>query len=374
MIYFIFAQALSLLLDLFTATRLSDHQKDMEILLLRQQIRILQRKFTRPPRIHRWEKCIIAMLAIRFRDLTKGTGMGLGNRLEEVVLLFKPDTVLRWHRELVRRKWTYKRTQLGGRPCIAPTLEELIIQLARENPRWGYSKIHGEIIKLGYSIGRSTVRNVLKRNHVPPSNRRAKHGSSWRNFLSHYADQMLACDFFTVETIRLRTVYVLFFIELGTRRVHLAGCTAHPTSDWVTQQARNISWAIQDGEQATRFLIHDRDAKFTSSFDTVFASESVEIIRTPYRAPNANAFAERWVRTVRNECLDHLLTINEGHLRRVLIEYVEYYNHRRAHQGMGQRIPVRPTEELHTTRGSIGRRDVLGGMIHDYYQECHKAA
>lgn len=198
------------------------------------------------------------------------------------------------------------------------------------------------------------------------------------------ANQVLACDFFTVETIRLQTLYVLFFIELGTRKVHLAGCTAHPTSAWVTQQARNIVWNIQEKalhRSPVRFLIHDRDAKFTASFDAVFASDGITIIRTPYRAPNANAYAERWVRTVREECLDHLLILGERHLRRVLTEYIEYYNHRRAHQGIGQQIPVTPSEEpgakeqsVIVTRGPIHRRDVLGGIIHDYYHDNYQAA
>lgn len=197
---------------------------------------------------------------------------------------------------------------------------------------------------------------------------------------------MLACDFFTVETLRLQTLYVLFFIELGTRRVHFAGCTAHPTSAWVTQQTRNIAWDILEVQtrelpsEPIRFLIHDRDAKFTPSFNTVFVSEGIEIIRTPYRAPKANAFAERWVRTVREECLDHLLIISEWHLRRVLTEYVTYYNQRRPHQGIGQQMPMPmpvPSalqQERVRTRGDIHRQDVIGGIIHDYYRRDSLAA
>src|SRR5919112_1968923 len=145
-------------------------------------------------------------------------------------------------------------------------------------------------------------------------------------FLAHYQDQMLACDFFTVETAWLKTLYVLFFIELGTRRVHLAGCTRHPTAAWVTQQARQVSWSLQDGRLSVRFPIRDRDTKFSAAFDTVFRSEGATIVRTPYRAPNANAVAERWIRSAREECLDHLLILNEAHLRRVLTAYVIFYN------------------------------------------------
>jgi putative transposase len=188
---------------------------------------------------------------------------------------------------------------------------------------------------------------------------------------------MLACDFFTVETIRLQTLYVLFFIELGTRRVYLAGCTPHPTCAWVTQQARNLAWDLQDlgdGRLPMRFLIHDRDGKFTASFDGVFEAEGIETVLTPYRAPKANAVAERWVRTVRDECLDRLLIVSENHLRRVLAEYVKYYNHRRAHQGISQQTPILLADRHTATGGPVQRRDVLGGIIHDYYWPDSHAA
>jgi transposase InsO family protein len=180
--------------------------------------------------------------------------------------------------------------------------------------------------------------------------------------------QILACDFFTVETAWLRTVYVLFFIELGTRRVHLAGCTVRPSAAWVTQQARNLSWTLQDAGQPFRFLIRDRDAKFCRPFDTVVKVDDLEIVRTPYRSPRANAIAERWIRTVRAECLDHLLILSERHLERVLRAYVAFYNERRPHQGLDQQCPVpfAPPAD----RGPIRRRDVLGGLIHDYERQA----
>ena len=179
---------------------------------------------------------------------------------------------------------------------------------------------------------------------------------------------MLACDFFTVETAWLKTLYDLFFIELGSRRVDLAGCTTSPTSAWVTQQARQLSWQIQDATLPTCFLIHDRDTKFPEAFDTVFASEDVTIIRTPVQAPNANAFAERWIRSVREECLDRILILGERHLCRVLTAYVDYYNHARPHQGIDQCCPV-PLQNLGRD-GPIERRDILGGVLHDYYRRA----
>ncbi len=281
------------------------------------------------------------------------------------MLIFKPDTMLRWHRELVRRKWTLHQKRKPGRPRLSSELEELIIRLANENHRWGYDKIHGELLKLGFAVSPTSVRNVLKRHQISPAPQRSS--LSWRSFLGHNKDQILACDFFTIETISLKTLYVLFFIELGSRRVHFAGCSAHPNSLWVTQQARQLVWQLENAPHSKRFLIHDRDTKFSKSFGTVFVSEKIKIIRTPYRAPRANAFAERWVRSVREECLDHILIINESHLYRVLNEYVDTCNRSRPHQGISQNFPV--SNARHNNEGSICRRKILGGIIHDYFRQ-----
>ncbi len=265
MMFLLLAHAFSLLLDLMLLARQTDHDKDVEILLLRQQLRLLQRKQSHPPRLSRWEKLTLLVLAGKLTAMsTKARA-----RLSQVVLLFKPDTLLKWHRELVRRKWTFNKKVTVGRPRLNSNLVTLILRLAKENPTWGYGKLEGELGKLGFDIGRSTIRDVLKRKRVPPVPERGKHGSNWRTFLSHYKDEIVACDFFTVETAWLKTLYVLFFIELGSRRVHLAGCSSKPTSAWVTQQARHLSWKIQDGELPIRFLIHDRDTKFAATFDTV---------------------------------------------------------------------------------------------------------
>jgi transposase InsO family protein len=367
MIYFLLAQLFSLVLDLFITPHRPDHHKDFEIVLLRQQLHILQRKHPHASRLSRSEKLILAVLAAKLTGVSRGAR----SRLNNVVLLFKPDTLLKWHRELVQRKWTFKHRYKGGRPPTAPEIRVLIKRLAQENHTWGYSKIHGELLKLGYSVGRSTVIDILKRLHVRPAPERTKQGSNWSTFLGHYTQQMLACDFFTVETIWLKTLYVLFFIELGSRRVYLAGCTSHPTAEWVTQQARQLTWTLQDKQAEVlpiRFLIRDRDAKFTTSFNKVFASEGIEILRTPYRSPKANAYAERWVRSVREECLDRLLIVNECHLRRVLREYVAYYNEARPHQGIDQHCPI-PIKRG-PRGGTVTCRNVLGGIIHDYHREA----
>ncbi len=364
MLYHLLAQLVSLLFDLFTTKRLSDQHKDLEILLLRQQLRILQRHHPTAPRISRWEKLGLAVLAARFT----GLGLGAKTKLNQVLLLFKPDTVLQWHHDIVRRKWTFDNRPISGRPATGPELQALLLRLAGENPTWGYSKLHGELTKLGYSIGRSTVRDILKRQHIAPAPKRAKNGGSWSTLLSHYSRQILACDFFTVETAWLKTIYALFFIELDSRRVHFAGCTEHPTAQWVAQQARQLTWTLQDEQRPMRFLIHDRDAKFPTSFDRVFATEDIKILRTPYRTPTANAFAERWVRSVREEVLDKLLTLNEAHLYQVLTEYVAYFNQARPHQGIEQRCPI-PIEQVRRN-GAVKCRNVLGGIIHDYQREA----
>ena len=244
MVWSVLAHVVSFVVDLLVAARpRTDRDKDVEILLLRHQVRLLQRRQARAPRLSRWEKLALAVLTAKAARLVNGPGRRLG----EFVLLVRPETVLRWHRELVRRKRTFARRRPGGRPPIPAEHEALIVRLAGENPAWGYRRIHGELTKLGCTGGRSTVRDALKRRRVPPAPRRRRAGTSWRSFLGRHRDQLLACDFFAVETLLLKTVYVLFFIELGTRRVHLAGCTSHPTAAWVTQQARQLSWSLQDG-------------------------------------------------------------------------------------------------------------------------------
>ncbi|MHB8629604.1 MAG: integrase core domain-containing protein [Aggregatilineales bacterium] len=346
---------ISLMLDILAAAGVAANEKDLEIALLRQQLRILERK-TNHTRLSRPEKLMLVALADKLKDKSKQ----FRDRMSECVLLVKPDTLLRWHRDLVRGKWTFKRSPVGGRPGLDAEVEALIVRLARENPRMGYDKIQGELLKLGYELDPTTVRNVMRRHHLPPAPQRGR--SSWRTFLKHYRQQMLACDFFTIETIRLQTIYVLFFIEMDSRRVHLAGCTAAPDSGWVSQQARNLVWQRADTPHTMRFLIHDHDTKFSAAFDNIFVAEGVEIVRTPVQAPKANAVAERWVRSVREECLDQLLILSERHLRRVLTEYVSYYNAARPHQGLGQQAPI---PHGPSRAGTIHCRDVLGGIIHD---------
>src|SRR5215218_8243511 len=214
--------------------------------------------------------------------------------------LVRPETLLRWHRRMVARRWTYSSTSKGRRP-VSDEVQQLVIRLARENPRWGYQRIHGELLRLGVWVSASSIRRVLRAHGLDPAPRRAL--TNWRSFLRQQAVGILACDFFTVDTVFLQRVYVLFVIELGSRRVHLVGVTAHPTGWWVAQQARNLLASLSDQAMALRFLIRDRDTKFTRVFDDIWRSTGVEVICTPVQAPNANAVAECWVGTVRRECL-----------------------------------------------------------------------
>jgi transposase InsO family protein len=216
-------------------------------------------------------------------------------------------------------------------------------------------------------VGRSTIAAVLRRHQIPPAPTR-DHGSTWRTWYRHYRQQVLSCDFFQVESLFLKTIFVLFFIEVRTRKVYVAGCTAHPTAAWVTQQGRNLAWHLQDGRLPVRVLLHDRDAKFSPSFDAVFQSEGLEVLHTPPRCPQMNGIAERWIRSARAECLDHLMILNERHLQRVLAEYTTFYNERRPHQGLGQLSPI--PRARGPRGGPIRRHDVLGGIIHDYDRQA----
>jgi putative transposase len=277
-----------------------------------------------------------------------------------------PTTLLRWHRRLVARRRTYGGR--AGRPPIGGEMRELVLRLARENPRSGYQRIVGELHGLGITVSATSVRKILQQAGLDPAGERG--GPSWRAFLRAQAQSIFAVDFFTVETVSLRRLYVLFFIELESRRVHLAGSTTNPTGAWVTQQARQFAWTLGERSTPLRFLIRDRDSKFTRDFHTVVTSEGIEIVRTQIRAPKANAIAERSVRTVRSECLDWLLILNRRHLDRVLRVFVKHYNSHRPHRSLNL-TPPDPTAPMlrpvHSAAPAhIERRDRLGGLLHEY--------
>jgi len=298
----------------------------VELAVLRHQLAVLKRQVGRPT-LSRHDRLFMVVLS---RALPRDRWSSF---------LVTPSTLLRWHRELVRRKWTFRHRSVNGRPPISPEVRELILRLARENPRWGCVRIGGEFAKLGVKVSASKIRSLLRARGLGPAPRPG--GPTWGQFLRAQAQGILAVDFFTVETAFLRTLYVLFAIELHSRRVTILGVTRNPNSSWATQQARNLALAERLG--GVRFLIHDRDAKFCSSFDEVLRSEDVKIIKTPVRAPRANAFAERWVRTVRSECLDWLLVLGRRHLERILGAYTKHYNTARPHRGLGLLTPDQRT-------------------------------
>jgi len=326
-----------------------DRELEIEVVVLRHQVKVLSRKVGRP-KLRRIDK---AFLAACSRVLPR-------HRWGSFIVA--PSTLLRWHRDLVRRKWTYKQKRLG-RPPIDPALSALICRMARENPRWGYMRIKGECRKLGMSVAATTVKKVLRAAGLEPAPRRD--GPSRGEFLRGQAHGIWACDFFTIETAFLRTLYVLFFIEVGTRRLHFTSSTRNPSGEFVAQQARNLA---MDGElEGVAFLIRDRDAKYTGAFDEVFISEGARVIKTPVRAPKANAFAERFVRTVRHEVLDLTLVLGRRHLDRILRRYAEHYNAQRPHRGLDLRTPAGGSERpISPDVPRVRRIDILGGLIHEY--------
>ena len=237
----------------------------------------------------------------------------------------------------------------------------LVLRPARENPRWGHRRISGELGRLGLRVSPSTVRRLLARAGLGPAPRRS--GPGWREFLRTQAASVVACDFFTVESVFLRRYYALFFIAHASRRVWLAGCSTKPTGAWATQQARNLG--LEFADEGMRFLIRDRDSKDSGLFDEVFRGGGIRVVKTPVRAPQANAVAERFVRTVRVECLDWLLILNRRHLERVLRVYVEHYNTHRPHRALRLQPPQPREPPPSAIVGEIERHDRLGGLIHD---------
>jgi len=324
--------------------------KDADLLVLRHEVAVLRRQNPRP-RLDWADRPVLAALTrLLPRSLRRSR-------------LVTPDTLLRWHQRLVRWRWTYP--PRGGRPPVAAKLVVLIGQMARENPGWGYKRIQGELLGLGYRVGASTVRRILKGLRIPPAPQHSR--TTWRQFLRSQASTMLACDLFHVDcAVTLRRVYVFFVIEVGTRHVHVLGVTAHPDGVWTVQQARNLLMDL--GERATRFrfLIRDRAGQFTEAFDAVLSGAGIEVVQIPPRSPAANAFAERFVGTLRRECLNHLLILGEQHLREVLAEYARHYNRHRPHQGLQQRPPLHRAAHVTDVIARIEHKRIVGGLISEY--------
>ena len=329
----------------------SNDFKDLEIVVLRHELAMLRRRTRRPAMT--WSDRLFLAAASRLIPRARWRSF-----------IVTPGTLLRWHRRLVAKRWTY--AHRAGRPALRREIRALVIRFARDNPRWGYQRIVGELKGLGMVVSATTVRTWLRTEGLGPAGTRL--GMTWREFLRAHRRSLLAVDFFTVETIWLQRLYVLFFIELGSRRVHVAGCAPNPSAPWVIRQARQLTWTLAERPESFRFLIRDRE-KFTDAFDDVFRSSGLEIIRTPFRTPQANGVAERFVRTVRSECLDCVLILNDQHLERILDVFVEHYNGHRPHRALAL-TPPRPTPPpapaTEWGEARVQRRDRLGGVVHEY--------
>ena len=347
LLYLIFRQVLGLVLLMGRTSA----AKDVELLVLRHEVAVLRRTNPRP-RLDWADRAVFAALVRRLP------------RALRCHRLVTPDTILRWHRRLVRRRWTYPNRT--GRPPIDDVLAALVVRMARENPRWGYLRLQGELLKLGHRVGASTIRRILQRHRIPPAPSRHT-DTSWRQFLRTQATSMLAVDFFHVDcAVTLRRLYVLFVLEVGDRYLHVLGVTGHPDGPWTTQQARNLVMDLGEHAARFRFLVRDRAGQFTASFDAVLADAGIEVVKIPPRCPRANCFAERLVLTVRTEVTDRMLIFGERHLRRVLAAYAAHYNDRRPHRALRLR-PPRPTSPVpEPVHGRIRRRPILGGLLNEY--------
>ena len=329
----------------------SSASKDAELLVLRHEVAVLRRANPRP-RLDWADRAILAALSRL-----------LPGRLRAHRLV-TPGTVLRWHRRLVTRKWTYPNQT--GRPPVSAEIVMLIKQLATENRGWGYKRIQGELLKLGHRVGASTIRRVLKALKIPPAPKRQT-DATWLQFLHTQAATMLATDFFHVDcAVTLQRLYCLFVMEVGSRYVHILGVTANPDGPWTVQQIRNLLMDLGDRAADFRFLVRDRAGQFTASFDAVLASAGIEAVKIPPRSPCANAYAERFVLTSRTEVTDRMLIFGQRHLRTILDEYEAHYNRRRPHRSR-QLQPPRPDYPVADfSQQRIKRRPVLGGLINEY--------
>jgi putative transposase len=331
---------------------------DAELLVLRHENAVLRRQLSSPVRYQWADRLWFAALSSL-----------IPRRRWAQVFPVTPGTLLGWHRRLVARRWDYSECRSKpGRPATAEAVKELVLRLARENPRWGCRRIQGELARLGHRIGASTVWKILTAAGVDPAPRRG--GPTWREFLTSQAEAIIACDFLHIDLVDLRRVYALIFLEHGTRRLHIAGVTAHPTAQWTTQQARNLALEAGVRLESLRFVIRDRDSKYTESFDAVFEAEGIKTLKTAPQSPRMNAHCERVIGTLRREALDHLLLWSERHALHVLSTYAGHYNGHRPHQAREQLPPLAdhrpaPRTDLKTPRRLLQTR-ILGGLINEY--------
>lgn len=346
-------------LSLLRLLPMSDRDKDIEILALRHQLLVLQRQVGKPT----------------FTDTDRAVLAGLlhhlpREKLREVLMLVRPDTIMRWHRKLLNRQHAATcAPKQRGRPPTVRSIRALVLRLAHENPSWGYRRIHGELAALGIKVAASTVWEILREHGIPPAPERQS--TTWADFLRSQADALLACDFFETRTLTGARLYVFAVIEHATRRIRLLGATAHPTADWTVQLGRNLLMDLEDAGSQARFLLRARDSKFTQTFDALLADAGLTGVTTGIQIPRMNSIVERWIQTCRRELLDRTLIWNHSHLLHTLREFEAFYNWHRPHRALGQAAPLRPLPEPISVPAQIRylevrRRDRLSGTLHEY--------
>lgn len=328
----------------------SGRSKDLEIFVLRHQLTVLRRQINRPGLTDTDRSLLGAVAASLPRPRRDGW-------------LVTPDTLLRWHRRRIARHWTQPRRR-PGRPPTSADLRRLILIVASENPTWGYRRIHGELATLGHRIAPSTIWAILQSAGIDPAPRRS--AVTWPQFLRSQA--AVACDFASIDTVTLRRLYLLFFIDIPTRTVFLGGITEHPTAAWTTQAARNLFMRNSDVLAGARALVRDRGSQFIDTFDEIFRTEGFKILKTPIRTPVANAFAERWIGTLRRELLDRTIIWNRHQLERVVVDYLDHYNTHRPHRSLQQRPPGggEPPAESPAEPSFLVKSTRCNGLINEY--------
>jgi putative transposase len=337
-------------------SRREEAWKIAEILILRQQLAALQRRQPRRPRLNWADRALLAALL----------GVIPKVRRQGLQLLVTPDTILRWHRDIVRRRWAARsRNGTTGRPATRRNIRALVRRLARENPEWGYRRIHGELAGLGVKVAASTVWEILKASGIDPARRRT--GPAWSQFLRSQAKAILACDFFMADLLDGTQAHVLAVIEHATRCIHILGVTLHPTGEWTAQQARNLVMDLGDQAHRVKFMIRDRGSNFTAAFDAVLADAGIRTVLCSVATPRMNAIAERWIGGCRRELLDRTLVWNQAHLRRILTDYQTHHNQHRPHRSLHGAAPLKPLPEpVDLARYRVRKHARTGGLINEY--------
>jgi putative transposase len=346
-------------LSLLRLLPMSDRDKDIEILALRHQLLVPRRQVGKPT----------------FTDTDRAVLAGLLHHLprekpRQLLVLVRPDTITRWHRNLLKRQHAATcAPKRRGRPPTVRSIRALVLRLAHENPSWGSRRIHGELATLGIKVAASTVWEILREHGIPPAPERQS--TTWADFLRSQAEALLACDFFETLTLTGARLYVFAVIEHSTRLIRILGATAHPTADWTVQLGRNLLMDLEDAGSQARFLIRDRDSKFTQAFDALLADAGLTVVTTGIQIPRMNSIVERWIQTCRRELLDRTLIWNQSHLLHALREFETFYSCHRPHRALGQAAPLRPLPEPISVPAQIRylevrRRDRLSGTLHEY--------